>query len=351
MDATPLPAGFTGRPADPERDAEAVAGLINGISQAVYGIDEASVTRIVESWRFPGFDPARETLLAHGTDGRLAAAAESWDVEEPHVAPWVDLRVRVDLLPPDRVDPESDGARLADALLAWGEMQARGAVARAPEDARVAVHGEAESVHLGMRAALESRGWEVERRSWQMEIELDDEPPPPPEWPAGITVRSARRDVDEPTIHAAEQEFFADHYGHLVLPYPEWFHLSTRLLPYQPELWFLAMDGEQVAGMALCLPDRHGNPQLGWVRSLAVGRSWRRRGLGLALLRHAFRELHARGRRRVGLGVDAQSLTGATRLYERAGMRVVREHLEYEKLLRPGRELRTVSLGEPESVG
>ena len=64
---------------------------------------------------------------------------------------------------------------------------------------------------------------------------------------------------------------------------------------------------------------------MGWVRSLWVRRPWRKRGLGNALLLNAFRQFHERGERRVGLGVDAESPTGATRLYERAGMRVVEE--------------------------
>ena len=51
---------------------------------------------------------------------------------------------------------------------------------------------------------------------------------------------------------------------------------------------------------------------------------WRRRGLGETLLRAAFRELYLRGRRRVGLGVDAENVTGALRLYERVGMHVMR---------------------------
>jgi len=41
----------------------------------------------------------------------------------------------------------------------------------------------------------------------------------------------------------------------------------------------------------------------------------------------------------VGLGVDAQSLTGATRLYEKAGIRVERQYDVYEKELRPGKDL------------
>jgi hypothetical protein len=42
--------------------------------------------------------------------------------------------------------------------------------------------------------------------------------------------------------------------------------------------------------------------------------------------------------------VDASSLTGALQLYERAGMRVLREFKMFEKELRPGRELAVESL-------
>jgi hypothetical protein len=47
---------------------------------------------------------------------------------------------------------------------------------------------------------------------------------------------------------------------------------------------------------------------------------------------------------RIGLGVDADSLTGATRLYEKAGMRVERRYELWEKELRPGIESATQSL-------
>ena len=70
---------------------------------------------------------------------------------------------------------------------------------------------------------------------------------------------------------------------------------------------------------------------MGWVDTLAVRRPWRRRGLGLALLLHSFRELRARGRERVGLGVDGENTTGAVRLYERAGMHVARRSDTYER--------------------
>lgn len=68
-------------------------------------------------------------------------------------------------------------------------------------------------------------------------------------------------------------------------------------------------------------------------------------GLGLALLLHAFGEFFRRGYRKVSLGVDAQNITGALRLYEKAGMHVIRQMDMYEKEIRPGRELRVQEIG------
>jgi ribosomal protein S18 acetylase RimI-like enzyme len=91
--------------------------------------------------------------------------------------------------------------------------------------------------------------------------------------------------------------------------------------------------------MALCSSFLGNNPDLGFVNTLGVRRPWRRRGLGEALLQHAFGEFYRRGRKQVGLGVDASSLTGATRLYEKVGMHVAQQVDLYELELRPGKEL------------
>lgn len=77
----------------------------------------------------------------------------------------------------------------------------------------------------------------------------------------------------------------------------------------------------------------------GWVGTIGVRRPWRKTGLGLALLRHSFGEFYKRGMATIGLGVDASNPTGATRLYQRAGMHVASEFVTYEKELRPGREV------------
>ena len=82
----------------------------------------------------------------------------------------------------------------------------------------------------------------------------------------------------------------------------------------------------------LCYWKRHGD--WGWIGTLGVRPAWRRRGIAEALLATAFAEFHRRCERRAALGVDAQSPTGATRLYEKAGMRVFWEAVVYEKEIR-----------------
>ena len=83
---------------------------------------------------------------------------------------------------------------------------------------------------------------------------------------------------------------------------------------------------------------------MGWDSIFGVGKKWRRRGLAVAMLRNAFAEFAKRGKSKVGLGVDATSLTGANRVYERAGMHPARQTDAYEKELRPGVDLRRQAL-------
>jgi ribosomal protein S18 acetylase RimI-like enzyme len=67
------------------------------------------------------------------------------------------------------------------------------------------------------------------------------------------------------------------------------------------------------------------------VAALGVRRPWRGRGLGRALLLHTFGEFHRRGVTRISLGVDSENPTGATKLYESAGMQVELEQVVFER--------------------
>jgi len=154
-----------------------------------------------------------------------------------------------------------------------------------------------------------------------------------PVWPEGVTVRTFQPG-DERTFYDVHQESFADHWEHDVPdPYDEWAHWLLQPPAFEPELWFLAEEDGEPAGIAIN-HERPEVPGLGWIGILGVRRPWRRRGVGRALLLHAFHEFRARGYTEAGLGVDAASVTGATRLYESVGMRVTAHFHFYEKQLR-----------------
>jgi mycothiol synthase len=177
------------------------------------------------------------------------------------------------------------------------------------------------------------RGYRRIRSSWTMEIELDAEAPLEPVIPDGIELRPYRHPEDEQRVYEALQEAFLDHWDFHPTTIENWREFNVKSRYFEPDLWLIAWDGDEVAGASLNYPEHGGDPGYGWVGTLGVRRAWRRRGLGEALLRLSFVLLHARGLRKVRLGVDAENPTGATRLYERAGMRVLRRSNTWERAL------------------
>ena len=105
-------------------------------------------------------------------------------------------------------------------------------------------------------------------------------------------------------------------------PFAEWHPWLVTDPSFDPAVVFVAESGGEVAGVAQCWAE-------GFVKDIAVRPAHRGRGLGEALLRHAFREFHRRGAGSVALKVDASNPTGAVRLYGRVGMREARRYAVY----------------------
>ena len=182
-----------------------------------------------------------------------------------------------------------------------------------------------------LRPVLEEAGWKPIRYSFQMRIDLDGELPEP-EWPAGLTPRNLRPG-EERRVHEAHMDAFADHWDHHRYSFEDWTDFNLRDHSFDPSLWWLVEDGDELAALSLNSWHFSGDPKFGWIGILGVRKPWRRRGLAQALLRHSFRDFRDRGATRVGLGVDGENTTGAVRLYEHVGMRIVRRNDTYEKLL------------------
>jgi len=266
-----------------------------------------------------------DTLLIFAPDGQAAGCAQ-FIVETPPTPYDVDTWVH----------PAYVETVVGDALLQWIDQRAQQALIAAPAGVPVSIeHIYVYAQNRSAQQRLEKFGCTRERVFYRMEI-VFDAPPPAPQLPPGISIRSFRRGVEERAVYEAFAEAQADEWGQETpLPFDKWLYYFIEAEgDFDPEAWFIAVEGETIVGYALCRWERAGEPDRSTVRYLAVRRDWRKRGIALALLHAAFGGIYRHGKRGAGLGVDATSYTGADRLYVRAGMRRAFETLRYKKVIR-----------------
>ncbi len=318
MSSSALPEGFRSRPATMD-DAAAVARIV-AACEAAYDLGtHTSETDVRDDWQ--GIDLDDESLVVEDADGVIVASCDIVNRHYSAVSAY------------GYVHPDSEGQGLGRYLVAWAEQWARDRMDRARADAQVVVRHYVNANNAGALELFANCGYAHVRNTFVMAIELDAAPPAP-EWPDGITAGVYRPGVDERAIYEAVEDAFRDTWGRPPSTF-ERFMQFAKGEGVQPELWALAWAGEEVAGV--CLGTVAG--EHGWIPTVGVRRAWRRKGLGLALLRACFTAYYQRGVSDVRLSVDAQSLTGATRLYERAGMRVASNFALYAKTLREGVDL------------
>jgi GNAT superfamily N-acetyltransferase len=233
------------------------------------------------------------------------------------------------------------GHGIGEALARWAVERAKLLIEKAPENARVVLQNAVYEANTAAAGLLKSVGYHLQRSSYTMLITMD-EAPPASIWPEGITLTNFKQTPDLARFASARAAGFKDHRGYVPTPLDihveRWQRFIDADAKHDPELYVLAMDGETPAGIMIGeYSDEY--EDTGWVDALAVLPDYRRKGLGLALLHHAFGLYWQREIKSVGLGVDGSSLTNAVALYERAGMHIDKKYDIYEMELRPGEEL------------
>jgi len=315
-------------------DAEKTVDLFNACSQALYGWDDSNLEDLISEWTTPGLKVEEVIRVLEDERGKIIGYIEVWDTTQPHVIKYV-----WGVIHPEHWDDDH-----YHHLLSWAEGCARNRIPLAPQGTRVIMSQSVSNKDIHRKKALESYGFTMVRHFFRMEIDLA-KPPMAPILPEGISVGSINIDTELKETIIALEDGFKDHWGHVDRPLEEVFaqtqHFIENDRDFDPTLWFLAKAGDQIAGVCRCDPKTIEDPDMGWVRQLCVLKPWRRQGLGMALLLTAFNEFYRRGKKCVGLAVDASSLTNATRLYEKAGMQVTHLYDTYELELRPGKNLTT----------
>jgi len=183
-------------------------------------------------------------------------------------------------------------------------------------------------------AALTDAGFTFLKRHARMTLSLRDAPTTPPAPPPGVTVRPVDHtdEAEMRRFHACVEEAFRDT-DHHATDYATFREQIAGETSVAWDEWLVGeVDGEW-AGV-LRSSDVSAEDNGGWVKALAVLRPYRRRGVGAALLRHAFAIYAAKGRTEAGLGVDMANPTEAARLYRAVGMHPLYEANIYQRTVR-----------------
>jgi ribosomal protein S18 acetylase RimI-like enzyme len=303
------PAGVTLRPAT-EADIDPKARLLQAVDLHDEGVVEPVRPHLEDEWANPFFRPRDDTALAWAPDGALAAFATCWGSDPASsVEAWIN------------VHPDRRGRGLGTWLLRWAETRARRYLGTPGASTLLRPVASSDD---GCRF-LERAGYRHVRTFFHLSRTLDgtERPGAPPE---GVTIRPYR-EGDGPAMHRLLEAAFSDHFGFEAMAYHDWEVATLRAPSTELSLVFLAEhEGILVGALTAGFVEEES-----WVIELGVDAAHRGRGIGRGLLERVFAELAARGRTLVKLNVDGENPSGATRLYERAGMRRGRAWHVYEK--------------------
>ena len=303
---------------------------LNTVAQLTHNVAEMegdasfvlTAEELANEWNGEGFSVERDVFIVE-TQGGLVVGSEEFYNEKDH------YKLKAD----GCVHPEFRGLGIGTSLLGKLEERAQAEMELADPDIRVFIQSTITNKDEAGHTLLQTEGYSPVRYHWRMEIKLQASAAAT--FPAGIELRPFIKDEHAVAVWQADNEAFRDHWGSHDRTYEDWTHGKFGNPNFDPTLWMVAWDGNEVAGFS----QNRFRKGIGWIGTLGVRRPWRKKGLGLALLQHSFGEFYKRGKNVIGLGVDASNPTGATRLYQRAGMIVASEFVTYEKELRPGRSL------------
>lgn len=217
--------------------------------------------------------------------------------------------------------PAWQGRGIEEAILGWQEARL-GAVSVEQGHESPLLLAQAEQTEPGKQALYEAAGYRpVAYHARMLRPTLEDIPEAP--LPEGMEVRPVEP-AHYRAIWEADVEAFRDHWG-AVEPQPGDYDRWLAFPHFDPSLWRVAWEGDEVVGQVLSFIDAADNAAQGRLRgyteNIAVRRPWRRRGLARALLVRSLHALRERGMQEAALTVHTENPNAAYRLYASVGFR------------------------------
>lgn len=313
-----------------ESDYPAMVALSNKCSAAA-GLDYVTTLEdLRHNYSFLiNCDPAQDMIMVEVNGALIGYGRVYWQQEA--TGDWIYGHF-------GKVDPDWRRRGLGRAMLRHNQRRLREIAAGHPADGRKFFGASAndERTDIGNHTLLQQEGFAPIRYFFEMvRPHLDNIPDLP--LPDGLEIRPALPE-HYAAIIAANLEAFADHWGMSANPEEEMtVEMVTSSPIFDPTIWQVAWDGDEVAGMILNFIDQHENETFGrrwgYTEEICVRRPWRKCGLAKALIARSMRVLKERGMEQAALSVDAENLSGALRLYENMEYEVVRRSTAYRKPL------------------
>jgi ribosomal protein S18 acetylase RimI-like enzyme len=151
--------------------------------------------------------------------------------------------------------------------------------------------------------------------------------------PEGLEVRPTKTG-ELRKIWEGVYEAFSDHFG-AVEPTEEDFQNWITEPGFQPQLWKIAWDGEEMVGNVLNYifhaENEKYNRKRGYTEGISVRRPWRRQGVARSLLTQSIKMFQEMGMDETCLGVDTENPRGALRLYQNVGYKEIKRYVTYRK--------------------
>lgn len=279
----------------------------------------------------PRVDPRLDVILIRTSDTGELVGFGRYSNHPPHVESATQ----------GFVHPDHEGDGLGTVIVNWGLERARSMVDDAPLDTMVASLCFANSTNQSASRLLEDNDYSVARYFLEM-VRVLDTPVNIEPFPDGVSLRTMRGVEDIEVIVDPVTDAFRDHYGHTDSTREsevEQWHRWRGTEEWDDSLVWIAEAGGAPIAVIVAIASHGAKTDTGYVPSLSVTRDWRAKGIARALLTTAFAEFQRRGRHDVALHVDAENITGATRLYESVGMHETQRHIDFSHEIRSGRDV------------
>lgn len=270
-------------------------------------------------------DPYQDMIMAE-VHGELIAYARVtwWQEEEPNDHIYSHF---VNIMP----DWREQG--IEKTIIKWCETRLKEIAGEHPQDSQRIFQTYSNEFKTSFNNLLEDLDYSPARFFIEMSRSLEDIPTV--ELPEGIEVRSVKKE-DHRKIWEASIDAFRDHWGYSE-PKEEDYIAYTGSKYFQPDLWQVAWDGNEVVASVLNYIDhdynKMNNRKRGWTEDISTRKAWRQRGIARALIVRSMHLHKEKGMTEVGLGVDTNNPNGALKLYEGLGYKKDKTFINYRKQL------------------